>query len=180
MIVLLMELLRAYKQTEVWFLELNPPCTFAPNFDTDFALMLWANEPAASKETRNAICDQIARSNCYYAVCGGESCEIWHDTIDECCVAADPNFSPPDSRFMMSTWHENDSVTEVLWVSLNCTPYVEARGPRPNVHRILVVFVGANAGAKEELQSALEKEFQKREEFNKLIADNTIDPFGAW
>jgi len=175
-----MELLRAYKQTEVWFHELTAPYDFAPNFDADFALMLWANEPAVSREIRNSICDQIARAKCYYAVCGGESCEIWHDTIDESCLAKDPNFRPPDSEFMMTTWHENEPAAEVVWYSFYCTSYVEERGPRPALRRILVLFVGANAATKQEVLAAVNKEFDERDAFTKLVGDDAIDQFDTW
>lgn len=167
-----MELLRAYKQTEVWFHELTDPHNFPTTFDTDFALMLWANEPAVSREVRNALCDQIVQTKCYYAVCGGESCEIWHDTIDEAHVMSDPNFRPPDEKFMMTSWHDQEPPSEVFWFLLHCTNYLEERGPAPEIQRFLILFVGTNESAKLEIVAAMNKEIDERAALDKLVGEN--------
>lgn len=133
--------------------------------------MLWANEPTVSREIRNTLCCQIADSKVYYAVCGGESCEIWHDTIDEANLGSDPNFDPPDEKFIMTTWHANETASETVWFLLNCTSYPEERGPAPAIQKFLILFVGPNASAKQQVIAEMNKEFDERSASKILLGD---------
>lgn len=52
----------------------------------------------------------------------GIDCSSWDDTVDEANLAK-WNFNEiPDENFIMTTWHENDSIQEVFWFAKNCAP----------------------------------------------------------
>lgn len=164
-----MELLRAYKQTEIWFHELTPPYDFPAPFDEDYALMLFSSDTSIPLKDRNRLCIQIVATKCYYAVCGGDACEQFHDTIDEASIVSDPDYNPPDERFIMTTWHTGESASEVFWYLLHCTNRPEERGPAPAVQRFLVLFVSPNENAKRDVITMMNKELDSRAEFDALL-----------
>jgi hypothetical protein len=99
---------------DVWVAHLLGSNFFETPWDgAEFALMLVVADEGVSKDDRNAWCSQIVARGCRYAVCTGLGRETWHDTLDESYVASDPNFHPPPERFMMTTWHENESLEDV-------------------------------------------------------------------
>jgi hypothetical protein len=66
-----------------------------------------------TNDERDALSKEIVRQGCRYAVCTGFQCSKWDDSIDTAFIATDPNFSPPEERFIMTTWHENDPIEDV-------------------------------------------------------------------
>jgi hypothetical protein len=40
-------------------------------------------------------------------------------------ISSFPEFNPPDSEFVMTTWHENESIENVIWDTLNITDFEE-------------------------------------------------------
>jgi hypothetical protein len=63
--------------------------------------------------------DRIARwlvdGGCRYAVTWGPECEAWHDAIDWAMIDKFENREVPDEDFIMTTWHDKESLREALW-----------------------------------------------------------------
>ncbi|WPO68688.1 hypothetical protein SDC64_07125 [Acinetobacter haemolyticus] len=65
-------------------------------------------------EWRNWICEQIVYSKrCIQAMVTGHECSIWDDVLDETYVAFYNN-KPPINTCFMTTWHENETLDEVI------------------------------------------------------------------
>ena len=75
--------------------------------------MIWVVDTAVSEEDRARVTEQLVKQGCRYAVCAGHECEIWHDLIDWAFLETDTDFQPPNEKFVMTTWHEGESVEEV-------------------------------------------------------------------
>lgn len=146
-----MKRIAASSDREVWFEQLQRPFRFESPFDGgDFALMLVTNDPTVTAEERSALCDEVIGQGCRYAVCAGHQCSVWHDDIDMTYLATDSNFNPPNERFVMTTWHEHEPLGEVVEFFLLTTSFDSFRPTK-----FLIVFVGANPAAEEEIRQAL-------------------------
>jgi hypothetical protein len=88
-----------------------------------YACLIYSTQKDVTDEEMQQVSDWIISSGCRYAVCAGIKCSEWHDSIDWSYIASDPNYSPPDSRFIMTSWHTDESIEEVVWFWLVLTNY---------------------------------------------------------
>lgn len=73
-----------------------------------------------SAEWMGRIAEWLVSSGCLYAMCWGIACEEWHDSIDWAVLKAFNFEDIPEDRFVMTTWHSNEPVSEVYWYSEHC------------------------------------------------------------
>lgn len=73
-----------------------------------------------SEEWMGQIAEWLVSSGCLYAMCWGFACEEWHDSIDWAVLKASNFESVPDDRFVMTTWHSDEPVSEVYWFAGHC------------------------------------------------------------
>lgn len=59
-----------------------------------------------------ALVNAILDSGCRYLVCAGETCEHWHDDIDE-LLAARSAYAIAEPPFVGTTWHVGEPVEDV-------------------------------------------------------------------
>lgn len=67
----------------------------------------------------------------------GHKCSSWDDSVD---IANLQNFNYgeiPDSKFVMTTWHENEPLQKVFWYAKNA-----AFHPDVELANILIVHIG--------------------------------------
>ncbi|OGR34856.1 MAG: hypothetical protein A2091_05040 [Desulfuromonadales bacterium GWD2_61_12] len=63
------------------------------------------------------LIQKLVTSGCVYFLFWGPGCEALHDLADEELVKLSANNK--NLQEVMTTWHENDSMSEALWDSLN-------------------------------------------------------------
>lgn len=89
----------------------NITLTFPKN---DYFAILRINTNQVLPEWRNQLCEQIVHSRlCIQVMVTGHECSIWDDVLDETYVAFYNNEPPIDTCFM-TTWHENETLDEVI------------------------------------------------------------------
>ena len=77
-------------------------------------------ECEVAPEWRSQVCDCLVRSGCLYAVAWGVKCEAWHDDVDLAHIAMF-NYEPaPDDKFVMTSWHEGEPLSEAFWFAAMC------------------------------------------------------------
>lgn len=151
-----MRLVIKTSDVELWNCQLLPPFQFiSPLNGQDFALLLVGTDSKTSAEERESVCREIVRQGCRYAVCAGEQCELWHDTIDEEYFAASPDDSPSPDRMMMTTWHAQATLNEVVWYFRHCAIFDEFR-PR----LLLVLILGGDPELCHEIASRVSECFE--------------------
>lgn len=84
-----------------------------------YALLLITLAPV-SREEKNRLAAEIIASDARNIACWGVDCEDWHDTLDEAYLATDENFSPPDERFVMTSWHAKESLDHAVFYLWFC------------------------------------------------------------
>ena len=105
-------------------------------------------------EWRNKIATWLAASGCLYFIAWGTDCEAWHDSVDGANLEAFDYGEIPDDRFILTTWHDKEPLSEVLWFAGQCAshPDISLGGTvllhlagEPREQRILQAFKQAQA-----------------------------------
>ena len=61
----------------------------------------------------------LVRAGAVYICCWGPDCERFHDCFDEAAFVVHGQVS--ESRVLMTTWHNDESLENALWFALNST-----------------------------------------------------------
>ena len=64
---------------------------------------------------RDAVCKWLVESGCLYCCVWGEACEAWHDEVDHANIRAFEGKAIPEDRFVMTTWHDKEPLSEGWW-----------------------------------------------------------------
>jgi len=113
--------------------------------DAPFACLLYSNQENVSDAEMMAVANWLLSSGCRYAVCAGIKCSEWHDAID----AADVIRDPAGQNVVMTSWHENESIQDIVWFWLNATNFDDVV-----FENYLALFIG-DSKANSEIQSAI-------------------------
>ena len=100
-----------------------------------FRAIVVVDEPVAD-EWRNLISDWLVSSGCLYTMAWGRDCSLWDDSVDHANLAAFDYGDVPDDRFVMTTWHENEPLSEALWFAAH-----GATHPDVELTRTLIVHI---------------------------------------
>ena len=76
-------------------------------------------EAPVSQDSQNKISDWIARSGCLVMMAWGLDCSTWDDSVDMANIAAFDFGDIPEDKFIMTTWHSNDSLADMFWYAKN-------------------------------------------------------------
>ncbi len=80
-------------------------------------------EEEVSQEWRNEVAKWLVESGCLYLVAWGVDCEGWHDTVDWTNLEAFDFGDIPDDKFIMTTWHDKEPLSEAFWFCGNCASH---------------------------------------------------------
>ncbi|QNQ10453.1 DUF7684 family protein [Sphingomonas alpina] len=86
-------------------------------------------EDTADDGWRKDVSEWLIRSNCLYLCTWGDACEAWHDNMDDANIGEFEGGTIPDDRFVMTTWHAGEPLSEAFWFAGICAehPTVELR-----------------------------------------------------
>jgi hypothetical protein len=143
-------LLRMNRQISIALLP-DDADSLTPPFEDDYALLLVITSPLVSVRQRNRITSDIVSSRCQYALTFGHDCEVWHDVIDETCVGDGAG----EERFLMTTWHDDEPIEDVIDFLWWNTSYEEFES-----ERLAVVIIGGDR----ELETAIRDRFAYHQE----------------
>jgi hypothetical protein len=137
--------------SDVLVQHLNRPFDFrSPWPRAEFALLLVIRASDVSAKEQWALSAALVEQGCRYAVCVGIECSTWDDSIDYVCVRAEIEGRRPESRLVMTTWHENESMEDVVDFYLDHTAFDDFL---PEHH--LVLQVGGSSADLESLEAML-------------------------
>jgi hypothetical protein len=81
---------------------------------------LIVSEAEVTQEWCNSVAEWLVKSGCLYVVAWGTECEKWHDTVDYCLLEEFDYGDIPDDRFIMTTWHADEPLSEAMWFAGQC------------------------------------------------------------
>jgi hypothetical protein len=97
-------------------------------------------DAAVTDEWRSRVSDWLVASGCSYMMAYGRSCSAWDDSVDEANCERFDFAEIPAERFVMTTWHEDESLEEVFWFCKN-----SARHPAIEIPRTLLLHIAARS-----------------------------------
>ena len=99
------------------------PYAFVSPFDgAEFAVLIYISDTTITAEEQELLSDQIVAAGCRYAVCAGYKCGTWDDSIDIADLKRN-NWETKDENLIMTTWHENESLENIVFFFLNNTSF---------------------------------------------------------
>lgn len=100
-----------------------PPGTTPPRRGAHpFRAVLIAEE-ATSQIWRDEVALWLVESECRYFIAWGMACEAWHDTVDWTVLEVFDFGEIPDDKFVMTTWHDKESLSEAFWFAGNAASH---------------------------------------------------------
>ncbi|MHB9027086.1 MAG: DUF7684 family protein [Armatimonadota bacterium] len=147
-----MELIARIGEKEIWQETLQRPYALQPPFPgQEFICILFINDSSLTAEEQNLLSEQIIAAGCRNAVCAGIDCESFHDAIDWTVLEAN-NYECTDDTFVMTTWHEDEPISEVIWYGLNSA----------DIHQrfvyYLILMIGPSPEVEEEIRQSVQAE----------------------
>jgi hypothetical protein len=77
-----------------------------------------------SLDWQDQVSKWLVSSGCLYTMASGPACTTWDDSVDYANMFEYPDFEIPDDKFVMTTWHDDESLEEVFWYAqfnANCS-----------------------------------------------------------
>jgi len=138
---------------DIQYLQIQRPYSFASPFkEAEFAALIYAAAQNIAREEQEALSDQIVASGCRYAVCAGHNCESWHDSIDLADVKRNGG-EVRDNNIVMTTWHDDESLEDIVFFFLNNTSFDYF-----SAARFVVLIVGEDGSCFGRIQREIEKQ----------------------
>jgi len=69
---------------------------------------------ATTQRFKESVAKKLAQGNCLYFMAWGSECEAWHDAVDMANIEGFDFKAIPEHRFIMTTWHEREPLSEAL------------------------------------------------------------------
>ncbi|HEX5408766.1 MAG TPA: hypothetical protein VFW89_03245 [Gemmatimonadaceae bacterium] len=132
-----MDLIVEHSGHHYWWLATEDARDFRPAAAaTPYTCFLWDTSGNWSAPVRTALANALLDSGCRYLVCGGETCERWHNDVDE-LLAARSAFPATELPFVGTTWHAGESAEKVAEFFV-----LHARVPDGDIREHLVLQLG--------------------------------------
>jgi hypothetical protein len=139
------------EEKEVWLdVPARPYRVAAPVEGKNFVCALFVADPSISDAERMDLSRQVVATGCRYAVCAGLNCSEWDSSIDLAYLETYAELDPPDATFVMTTWHKDESVADVLEFALMNTDFDDNR-----FAHVLVLVLGEDPRLQSEIAAAL-------------------------
>jgi len=103
-----------------------------------FVLFVAADTSGYDGPTLVAHAEGLIRAGASYVCCWGADCSRFHDAFDEADLAVNGDVS--DSRFIFTTWHEEEPLEEAAWFALNSA--IPAPAYAPTTGTVILVAIG--------------------------------------
>ncbi len=72
-------------------------------------------EMPVTPEWRDLTSTWLVESGCRYMMAWGHECTLWDDSVDWASLEQFDYGNSPDAPFVMTTWHDKEPLSEVLW-----------------------------------------------------------------
>lgn len=143
---------------DLWLSQLNAPWLFSSPFaGQEFALMLVVADPTITDDDRYDLSKEFVRQGCRYAVCAGDQCSRWDDSIDIAYIESQ-GASTSDERFVMTTWHEEESLEDIVDFFRLCTAFDDF-----TPHHYIALILGGDNSVKQAVVSSLNSGFSSQD-----------------
>lgn len=71
-------------------------------------------DAAYTSEWQDRASEWLVDQGCRYMMAWGPDCSSWDDSVDWAVIGSGEE-DIPDHRFVITSWHENESLEQVMW-----------------------------------------------------------------
>jgi len=96
------------------YLCLSPDDPLEQPGQSEPARFLLIAEETTSQQYKESIAKALVRGNCLYFLAWGSESEAWHDAVDAANYELFESKSIPDERLIVTTWHDDEPLSEVF------------------------------------------------------------------
>ena len=93
-------------------------------------------EQGVSAEWRAKVSAWLVAKGCLYMSAWGTECSEWDNSVDMANIEANHFDDIPESKCVITTWHENETLAEAFWFAKN-----NAHHPSVTIQSTLLVHV---------------------------------------
>jgi hypothetical protein len=137
----------------IQYIQIKRPYSFAsPFIQGEFVALIYAADENISDEERDALSRQIVASGCRYAVCAGYKGSSWDDSIDMADIERNGD-EVHDENLVMTTWHDDESLEDIVFFFLNNTGFDDFIA-----ERFVVLHVGEDGSHLDQIRREIEKQ----------------------
>ena len=97
----------------VQYLQLQPDLTLPDISALKPFRVVVVIEEAVTPEWQSQVSTWLVASGCLYMMAWGVNCSSWDDSVDLANLAAFGYGDIPEDKFVMTTWHEGESLKDV-------------------------------------------------------------------
>jgi hypothetical protein len=110
--------------TAVRYLQLAPEESNLPDLNgmRPFRAVVLVRE-TVTNDWRNRVSDWLVAAGCLYVLAWGKDCSVWDDSVDWANIDAFDSKPIPPEHFVMTTWHEDETIEEVFWSATHCAEH---------------------------------------------------------
>ncbi|WP_431097875.1 DUF7684 family protein [Polaromonas aquatica] len=116
-----------------------PPVTVQPPYRAVVVI-----DAEVSRFWQTELSNWLVRSGCLYMMAWGSSCSSWDDSVDMANIEQFEFADIPEDKFVMTTWHADEPLSEAFWFSKNCATH-----PVIKLERTVVIHIAGEALEKE-------------------------------
>ena len=104
-------------------------------------------ESEISNDWRNSVSDWLVATGCLYMLAWGAKCSLWDDAVDWASLEEWDFGDIPPEHFVMTTWHENEELSETFWFAKACATH-----PEVPLERTVIVHISGQDRRRELLE----------------------------
>lgn len=105
-------------------------------------------EQAVADDWQGRVSEWLVESGCLYMMAWGVGCSSWDDSVDWANHTVVGLDEIPEDRFVMTTWHDDESLAETFWFA-----GFSAYHPTVSLEQIAIVDIGPQHREDEMLQA---------------------------
>jgi hypothetical protein len=80
-------------------------------------------EESSTRDWQTEVSSWLVKSGCLYMMAWGEDCSSWHDSVDTANISEFHGEEIPEEKFVRTTWHTDEPLSEVFWFAKNCADH---------------------------------------------------------
>jgi len=104
------------------YLHLSAGSALPPLRDAPFRAVVVV-EQEVTHEWREQVSKWLVAGGCLYMMAWGQDCSLWDDSVDYANLDEFAYGDIPEDRFVMTTWHEKQSLSDVFWFAEHCASH---------------------------------------------------------
>lgn len=107
------------------FLPTDVPVSFPKQMTKFKCLKLIERE--VGEVYRNEVSKALVKAGCLFSLAWGIDCSAWDDSVDWAFLESYNYGDYPEDKFVMTTWHADETLEEVIAFAKHCTDYSEVK-----------------------------------------------------